>query len=138
MGPIALFNKYRLFSSSGKEIEEIDNAHDICLMHKLLPSSRDSDDLPIDFHQIKEAREAELTNNKTTKRNYVTFYLKDVFRFAEHQGYCTHGLGFKLKLQLNSDNHALSHLAQAKFVLAGGVNLDDISLYSALYSEYIK
>ena len=33
-GPIALFNKYRLTSSSGKEIEEIDKAHVICLLRK--------------------------------------------------------------------------------------------------------
>ena len=33
-GPIALFNKYRLTGSSGKEIEEIDKAHVICLLRK--------------------------------------------------------------------------------------------------------
>ena len=31
-GPIDLFIKYRLTSSSGKEKEEIDNAHVICLL----------------------------------------------------------------------------------------------------------
>ena len=30
--PIALFNKYRLTSSNGKEIEEVDNAHVFCLL----------------------------------------------------------------------------------------------------------
>ena len=30
--PIALFNKYRLTSSNGKEIEEVDNAHVLCLL----------------------------------------------------------------------------------------------------------
>ena len=39
LGPIALFNKYRLTSSSAKEVEEIENAHVICLMHKILSSS---------------------------------------------------------------------------------------------------
>ena len=34
LGPIALFNKYRLTSSSGTEIEEIDKAHAICLLRK--------------------------------------------------------------------------------------------------------
>ena len=44
LGPIALFRKHRLTSSSGEEIEEIDKARVICLMHKLKSSSRDSDD----------------------------------------------------------------------------------------------
>ena len=43
--PIALFNKYRLTSSSGKEVGKIDKAHVICLLHKLISRSRDSDDL---------------------------------------------------------------------------------------------
>ena len=51
LGPIALFKKYRLTRSSGKEIGEIDNAQFICLMHKLISSSRDSDDLSIGFHR---------------------------------------------------------------------------------------
>ena len=57
LGPIALFEKYRLTSCSGKEIEEIDNAHVICLMHKLISSSRDSDDLSIGFHRSNGVRE---------------------------------------------------------------------------------
>ena len=67
---IALFSKYRLTSSSGKEIEEIDNAHVICLLHKLISSSRDSDDLSIGVHRSIEGRERKLTNNKTTKGIY--------------------------------------------------------------------
>ena len=34
LGPVALCNKYRIPSSTGKEVEEIDNAHVICLKHK--------------------------------------------------------------------------------------------------------
>ena len=74
MGPIALFNEYRLSSSSGKEIEETDNAHVICLMHNLVSSSRDSDDLSIGFHRSIEARERELTDNKTTKGSYNVIF----------------------------------------------------------------
>ena len=70
LGPPVIFIKYTLKSSSGKEIEEIDNAHVICLRYKLISSSRDSDDLSIGFHRSIEARERELTNNKTTKGNY--------------------------------------------------------------------
>ena len=75
LGPVALFNKIRLTSSSGKEMEEIDNAHVICLLHKLTSSSRDSDDLSIGFHRSNGVRERELTINKTTKGNYhVRFF----------------------------------------------------------------
>ena len=36
LGPNALFNKNRLTNSSRKEIEEIDNAHVLCLFYKLI------------------------------------------------------------------------------------------------------
>ena len=94
LGPVALFNKNRLTSSSGKEIEEIDNAHVNCLMYKLISSSRDSDDLSIGFHRRNEVRKTEPTNIETTEGNYhVGIYLKDIFGFAEHQNNCTYGLG---------------------------------------------
>ena len=70
-------------SSVGKEMEEIDNAHIICLLHKLISSSRDSDDLSTGFHRSIEARKRELTNNKTTKRHdHVRIYLKIIFGLA--------------------------------------------------------
>ena len=59
-------------------------------MHKLISSSRDSDELSIGFHRSNGTRESELTNNKTTKYNYnVRNYLKDKFGFVEHQDNCT-------------------------------------------------
>ena len=97
LGPTALLTKYKLTSSSGKEEEEIDNAHVICLIYKLIWSSRDSDDLSIGFHRNIEARERELTNKKSTKWNYhLRIYSKDIFGFAKHQDNCTYGLGYKL------------------------------------------
>ena len=69
-GPIALFIKNRLASSSGKEIEEIGNAHVICLKHKLTSKSKHSDDLSIAFHRSNKAREKELSNIETTIGNY--------------------------------------------------------------------
>ena len=91
-------------------MEEIDNALVVCLMHKLLSSSRDSDDLSIGYHGSNGARESELTNNKTTKGIYlVRNYSKDIFGDAEHQCNCSYGLGYKLTLQRNSDNFELSH-----------------------------
>ena len=84
LGPIALFNKNRITKSSGKEIEEMDNAHVVCLMHKLMSSSRDSDDLSTGFHRSNPVRERELTDNKTTKGNYrVRIYLK-VFSVSQN------------------------------------------------------
>ena len=44
---------------------EIDNAHVNCFMYQLITSSRDTDDLSIDFHGSIEARERELTQGKT-------------------------------------------------------------------------
>ena len=76
LGPIALFDFYKLATSSGKHIEEIIHAHIVCLMYKLTPSARNTDDLSIGFHRDRGRREREFTNNKKIKRqlscdNYV-------------------------------------------------------------------
>ena len=112
-------------------------------MHKLKSSSRDSDDLSIGFHRSNAIRERELTNNKTTKGNYhVRIYLKDVFGFAERQDNCSYGLGYKITLQRNSDNHVLSHPAQANnaanLAFAGRVIIDDVSWYVPHYTPSIS
>ena len=70
LGPVALFNKYRITSSSGKEREEIDKAHVICLMHKIISSSREGDHLSVGFHRSNEVGAKELTKNITIKGNY--------------------------------------------------------------------
>ena len=44
LGPIALLSNYKLTTSSGKHLENIDHAHIVSLMYKLLSSSRNSDD----------------------------------------------------------------------------------------------
>ena len=64
LGPIALFSNYKLTTSSGKHLEEISHAHIVSLMYKLLTSSKDSDDLSIDFDRSRDKRKRELTNNK--------------------------------------------------------------------------
>ena len=56
LGPIALFSNYKLISSNGKLIEEINNAHIACLMYKLITSSKDSDDLSIGFDRSRDRR----------------------------------------------------------------------------------
>ena len=86
LGHIALFKKYRLTISFDKELEESDKAQVICLMHKLISSSRDSDDSSINFYRSNEARQSEKTFNKSTKGiYYVRIFSKDNFGFTEGQ-----------------------------------------------------
>ena len=70
-GPIALFSNYKLQSSSGKHIEEINHSHIVCLMYKLIISARNSDDLSIGFDRDRGRRQRELTNNNGIKGNIM-------------------------------------------------------------------
>ena len=86
LGPIALVSNYKLTTSSGKHLENIDHAHIVSLTYKLLTSSKGADDLSIGFDRDRNRRQRELTINKTQKgKNHVRNYLKDVFSFAEFQ-----------------------------------------------------
>ena len=108
-GPIASFSKYKLQSSSGKHIKEINHAHINCLMYKLITSGRNTDDLSIGFDRDRGRRQRELTNNKNIKgKVHETIMLKDISGFAEHQEKGTYGLGYKLTLTRNSDNAVLN------------------------------
>ena len=108
LGPIALFSNYKLTTSSGKHLENIDHAHIVSLMYKLLSSSRDSDDLSIGFDRSRDKRKRELLNNKTQKGKFhLRIYLKDVFAFAEFQEVGTFGLSNRLTLTRNTDNAVL-------------------------------
>ena len=99
LGSIVLFSNYKLTTNSGKHLENIDHAHIVCFMYKLLSSSRHSDDLSIGFDRSRDRRKRELNNYKTQKGKYhLRIYLKDVFGFAEHQQVGTFGLGYKLTL----------------------------------------
>ena len=49
LGPIGLFSNYKFTTSSAKQLENIDHAHIVCLLYKLITSARGSDDLPIGF-----------------------------------------------------------------------------------------
>ena len=109
LGPIALFSNYKLTTSSGKHLENIDHAHIVCLIYKLLTSSRGSDDLSIGFDRDRNRRQRELTSNKSQKGKYhVRIYLKDVFGFAEYQEKATYGLSYKLTLTRKTDNAVLN------------------------------
>ena len=95
------------------------------------------------FHRSIEARERELIDNKTTEGCYhVRSFLKTVFGFAEHEDNCSYGLGYKLTLQWNCDNHILGHSTGANdganVVLAGRIPIDDMSLYVPHYTPNIS
>ena len=55
-GLIALFSNYKLQSSSGKHIEEINHAHIVCLMYKLVTNARNTNDLSIPFDRDCDRR----------------------------------------------------------------------------------
>ena len=123
LGPIVLFSNYKLTTSSGKHSENIDHAHIVSLMYKLLSSSRDSDDLSIGFDRSRDKRKRELLNNKTQKGKFhLRIYLKDVFGFAEYQQTGTFGLSYRLTLTRNTDNALLNKdnaTNNAKIVING-------------------
>ena len=68
LGPIALFNKFKLITSSGKHSEDISHAHKVSLMYKLISSAKDTNDISIGFDQNRNRRRDELINDKTVKR----------------------------------------------------------------------
>ena len=123
LGPIALFSNYKLTTSSGKHLENIDHAHIVSLMYKFLSSSRDSDDLAIGFDRSRDKRKRELLYNKTQKGKFpLRSYLKDVFGFAEYQETGTFGLSYRLTLTRNTDNAVLNKndaTNNAKIVING-------------------
>ena len=56
LGPIALFSNYKLTTSSGKHLENIDHGHIVSLIYKLIRSSKGSDDLSIGFDRDRNRR----------------------------------------------------------------------------------
>ena len=129
---MALFSNYKLTTSSGKHLENIDHAHIVFLMYKLLTSSRGSDDLSIGFDRDRNRRQRELTNNKTQKGKFhVRIYLKDVFGFAEFQDKGTHGLGYKLTLTRNTDNTVLN---KVNAINNGKIKINAIEWYVPHYT----
>ena len=136
LGPIALFSNYKLTTSSGKHLENIDHAHIVSLMYKLLTSSRGSDDLSIGFDRDRNRRQRELTNNKTQKGKFhVRIYLKDVFGFADYQGKATYGLGYKLTLTGKSDNAVLN---KGNAINKGKIKINAIEWYVPHYTPSMQ
>ena len=136
LGPIGLFSNYKLTTSSGKHLENIDHAHIVSLMYKLISSSRGSDDLSIGFDRERTRRRNELTNNKNIKGKFhVRIYLKDVFGFAEYQEKATYGLGYKLTLTRNTDNAVLN---KDNAINIGKIKINAIEWYVPHYTPSIQ
>ena len=136
LGPIGLFSNYKLTTSSGKHLENIDHAHIVSLMYKLLSSSKGSDDLSIGFDRDRTRRRNELTNNKNIKGKYhVRIYLKDVFGFAEYQEKATYGLSYKLTLTRNTDNTVLN---KDNAINIGKIKINAIEWYVPHYTPSIQ
>ena len=134
--PIGLFSNYKLTTSSGKHLENIDHAHIVSLMYKLLTSSKGSDDLSIGFDGDRTRRRNELTNNKNIKGKYhVRIYLKDVFSFAEYQEKGTYGLGYKLTLTRNTDNAVLN---KGNAINNGKVKINALEWYVPHYTPSVQ
>ena len=136
LGPIGLFSNYKLTTSSGKHLENIDHAHIVSLMYKLLSSSKGSDDSSIGFDRDRGRRQRALTNNKTQKGKFhVRIYLKDVFGFAEYQEKGTYGLGYKLTLTRNTDNAVLN---KANGINFGKIRINALEWYVPHYTPSIQ
>ena len=136
LGAIALFSNFKLTTSSGKHLENVDHAHIVSLMYKLLTSSRDSDDLSIGFDRDRNRRKRELSNNKNIKGKYhMRIYLKDIFGFAERQEKATYGLGYKLKLTRISDNAVLN---KTNATTIGKIKINSIEWYVPHYTASLK
>ena len=136
LGPISIFSNYKLTTSSGKHLENIDLAHIVSLMYKLLTSSKGSDDLSIGFDRDRNRRQPELTNNKTQKGKYhIRIYLKDIFGFAEYQDKGTYGMRYKLTLTRNTDNAVLN---KDNAINLGRIKINGIEWYVPHYTPSMQ
>ena len=136
LGPIGLFSNYKLTTSSGKHLQNIDQAHIVSLLYKLLTSSKGSDDLSIGFDRDRTRRRNELTNNKNIKGEcHVRVCLKDIFGYAEYQQKGTFGLGYKLTLTRNNDNVVLN---KGNAINVGKIKINAIEWYVPHYTPSIQ
>ena len=126
-------------TSSAKHLEKVDNLHPICLMYKLLTSSRQTSQLMYGFEENTAIRRQKLTNNKTEKGTFfVRIKLKfcekkklkkDLFGFADQEK-ITYGLGYTLTLKRNSSNDVVF---RTEAVNAAKVVVKDINWYIPHY-----
>ena len=86
LGPLVLFFKFKITSSSGKHPEDISHAHFVSSLYKLISNAKASDHSSIGFDRDRNRRRNELTNNKHKKGKFhVRIMPKDLFEFAKHQ-----------------------------------------------------
>ena len=136
LGPIAIFSNYKITTSSGKHLENIDHTHIVSLMCKLLLSSTGSDDLSIGFDRDRNRRQRELTNKNSQKgKHHVRIYLKDVFGFVEYQQKATYGLGYKSSMTRNTDNAVLN---KANATNNGKTKINAIEWYVPHYTPSMQ
>ena len=136
LAAIALFSNFKLTTSSGKHLENIDHAHIVSLMYKLLTSIRGGDDFSIGFDRDRNRRKGELANNKNIKGKYhMRICLKDTFGFAEHQEKATYGLGYKLTLTRNSDDAVLN---KTNATAIGKIKINSTDWYVPHYTASLK
>ena len=96
--PITLFSNMITFRDSNKSFKV-----DGDLLESMTNSDLNND------HSNQQDR---LINNKNIKGKYqIGIYLKDLFRFAEHQEKGTYGLGYKLTLTGNTGKAVLNKAA---------------------------
>ena len=135
LGPIALFNNFRLTTSSGKHSEDISQARIVFLMYKQITRAKETDGSSIGLDRNRNRRQQEWTNNKNTKGKYhVRILLKDVFRFTEHQEKATFGLGYKLTLTRNKDDAVWN---KAEPIADEKVKIDHTHWYVPNYTQSI-
>ena len=136
LAAIALFSNFKLTTSSGKHLENIDHAHIVSLMYKQLTSKRGSDDLSIGFDRDRNRRKRELTNNKNIKgKLHMRIYLKDIFGFAEHHEKATYGLDYTLTLTRATDNAVLK---KTNATAIGKIKINSIDWYVPHYTASLK
>ena len=136
LGPVALFSKFKLTTSSGKHLEDISHAHLVSLMYKLITSSKDGNDLSIGFDHSRNRRKDELAPNENIKGKYhVKIMLRDVFGYAEHQEKATYGLGYKLTLTRKKDDAVID---KANGIADATIKIDHIHWYVPHYTPSIQ
>ena len=79
LGPIVLFNDYKLTTGSGKHLDEINLAHSVFLMYKLLTSVKENDYLSIGFDRSRDRRRRENNANKNIKGKYHLRLFEEFF-----------------------------------------------------------
>ena len=131
-----MFSSYKLTTSSGKHLKEINHAHIVSLLYKLLSSSKESDDLSNGVDRSRDRKKRELTNNKNIKSKYhLRIRLRDIFGFAENQETATYGLGYNLTLTRKTD---IAVLNKANATTNANIKIDSLERYVPHYTPSLN